>query len=86
MSAFIISALFGAVQVLFTSVLVKAFDTRESKKILLFFIVKFLLYGVGIGLLIIKFVWHIGLVICGFAVGVPITAIILFIYRTMYKK
>ena len=86
MLSFIISALFGAGQILLTEQLVLAVNVRDSKKIFLFFAVKVLLYTLGIGLLVTKFVWHLSLVLCGFIIGVPITAIALFVYKTIYKK
>ena len=86
MLAFIIALLFGAGQVYLTSKLIDAFNKRNSKKILLFFFAKFLSYAIGIGVVVLKFVWHISLIFCGFAVGVPITAIVLFVYKTIYKK
>lgn len=86
MLAFIIALLFGAVQVYLTSQLIDAFNKRSSKKILLFFGTKFLLYAIGIGVVVLKFVWHISFILCGFAVGVPIAAIVLFVYKTVYKK
>lgn len=86
MLAFLIALLFGGCQVYLTSLLIDAFNKRQAKKILLFFGAKFLAYAVGIGLVVLKFVWHISLLLCGFAVGVPITAIGLFIYKTIYKK
>ena len=86
MLAFIIALLFGAGQVYLTSKLIDAFNRINSKKILLFFFAKFLSYAIGIGVVVLKFVWHIGLAFCGFAVGVPITAIALFVYKTIYKN
>lgn len=86
MLAFIIAMLFGGCQVLLTEQLIYAFNKRDSKKILLFFGAKFLLYAIGIGIVVLNFVWHISLILCGFAVGVPITAIVLFVYKTIYKK
>lgn len=86
MLAFIIAAAFGVGQVLLTEQLIYAFNKRDGKKILLFFAAKFLAYGVGIGIMVLKFVWHLSMALCGFAVGVPIAAIILFVYKTIYRK
>ncbi len=86
MLAFIIALLFGAGQVLLTEQLIYAFNKRNSKKILLFFGAKLLAYAIGIGVVVLKFVWHISLVLCGFIVGVPIAAIVLFVFKTVYKK
>ncbi len=83
---FILALIFGAGQVCLTEQLIKAFATRSSKKILLFFGSKFVLYALGIALVIFKYVWNIGMAISGFAVGVPITAIVLFVYKTIYKR
>lgn len=86
MLAFTIALLFGGCQVLLTEQLIYAFNERDSKKILLFFGAKFLAYSIGIGIVVLKFVWHISLILCGFVVGVPITAIGLFVYKTIYRK
>lgn len=83
---FILALLFGAGQVLLTEQLIYAFNKRETKRIWLFFGAKFLSYAIGIGIVVLKLVWHIGIIICGFAVGVPIAAIGLFVYKTIYKK
>lgn len=86
MLVFIISVIIGAGQILLTEQLIYAFGKRDFKKILLFFGSKFLLYGISIGVLVIKFVWHIGMAFCGFVVGVPIAVVVLFVYKTIYKK
>lgn len=83
---FILALLFGVGQVLLTEQLIYAFNKRETKRIFMFFGAKFFGYAVGIGLIVLKFVWHIGLVFCGFVVGVPVAAIGLFVYKTIYKK
>ncbi len=83
---FIIALLFGVGQVFLSDQLIIAVNERCGKKIILFFLVKFLLYGLGIGLLVLKFIWQFGMALSGFVVGVPITAIGLFVYKTMYKK
>lgn len=86
MLVFIISLLFGAGQVLLTEQLICVFNKREYKKALIFFGAKFVLYIIAIALVVLKFVWHIGMAFSGFAVGVPITAIGLFAYKLIYKK
>ena len=86
MLAFIIAMLFAAGQVFLTEQLIVGFNQRENQKIILFIAVKMLLYGIGVGIVVLKFVWHLGPVLCGFIAGVPITAIVLFVYKTIYKK
>ncbi|MBQ6885280.1 MAG: hypothetical protein IJN56_06045 [Clostridia bacterium] len=83
---FVLALLFGVGQVLLTWQLVIATEKRFGKRIFLFSAIKFLLYGVGIGLLIFKHIWDFNAVMCGFVVGVPITAIGLFVYKTFFKK
>lgn len=75
---FFLSFVFGAAQACLTERLVKAFEIRNNKNILLFFAIKFILYAIGIGFVIFKYVWHLGVVFCGFVVGVPIAAIAIF--------
>ena len=57
----------------------------NAKKSFIFFAVKILAYAIGFGVIVLNFVWHIGLVLCGFAAGVPIAAIGLFVCETLYK-
>ncbi len=83
---FITALAFGVGQVFLTEQLIMAVNKKCGKKILLFFFAKFLLYGIGVGLLVLKYTWQFGLALSGFAVAVPITAIGLFVYKTIYKK
>lgn len=85
MLAFVLSFLFGVGQVCLTERLISAFNKKDAKKSLVFFAVKILAYAIGIGVIVLNFVWHIGLVLCGFAAGVPIAAIGLFVCETLYK-
>lgn len=86
MLAFILALIFGSCQVLLTEQLIYAVNKRDGKRVLRFLGAKFLSYGIGIAVVVLNFVWHISLLLCGFAVGVPITAIGLFVYKTIYKK
>lgn len=86
MLAFIIALLFGIGQILLTEKLIKYVNCYEKKSIFKFFAIKFALYGIGIGIVVLKFVWYLGAIICGFVVGCSVSAILLFIYRTIYKK
>lgn len=86
MFAFVISLIFGAAQVLLTEQLVYAFNDKNSKKTLMFLGIKFLAYLIAIGLVMLEFVWYISMIVCGFAVGVPVAAVGLFVYNTIYKK
>lgn len=86
MLVFLAAMLFGFGQVFLTEQLIYAFDKRNGKKIFLLLGAKFAAYAIVIGLLVTKFVWHISLFFCGFAAAVPIAAIALFVYKTIYKK
>ncbi len=83
---FMTALVFGAGQVLLTWRLTNAAEKKCGKKIFLFFMLKFLLYGIGIYLLILKHIWKFDVALYGFAAGVPIAAIGLFVYKTIYKK
>lgn len=86
MPAFILALVFGIVQVCLTDQLIKSFNTRNSKKIMVFFAIKFFSYAFAIGFAVMKFIWQISMLFCGFTVGVPLAAITLFVYKMIYKK
>ncbi len=83
---FILALLFGVGQVILTAQLIYFFNKKENKKLLMFLGLKFVLYMIGIALVIFAFIWNIGMAIGGFLAGVSITAIAIYIYKTMYKK
>ena len=83
---FIVALIFGAIQVLLSWQLMVSTDKKMSKKTFLFIAIKFLVYGIGIGTLVLNHVWELGSAIAGFAVGAPIAAITLFVYNTIFKK
>lgn len=86
MTRFIISMLFGAGQICLTEQLISAVNKRDGKKMLLFFASKFLAYAIGVGFVVLKDILNINYFIYGFVVGVPLAAIALFVYKTIYKK
>ena len=85
MLAFVVALLFGAGQVYLTERLAKAFSTRNGKNILLFFAAKFLLYALGVGLVVLKFVWFIGMAFAGLIVGASLATVALVLYRSTHK-
>lgn len=86
MLAFIIAFLFGAAQVWLTKQLIFAFNDKNAKKTFMLLGAKFAGYVFAVGITVLCFVWYISAIICGFAVGVPIAAIALFVYNAVYKK
>ena len=83
---FMLAMFFGVGQACLTERLVKAFNIRNTKYIGLFIAAKFILYAIGIALVVFKHVWQIGAAFCGFVVGVPIAAIVIFLYKIFLKK
>ncbi|MBR5472892.1 MAG: hypothetical protein IKU82_02765 [Clostridia bacterium] len=86
MTRFIVALLFGAGQICLTEQLIYAFNKRDGKKTLLFFAAKFLAYAIGVGFVILKDILNINYFVYGFVVGIPLAAIALFVYKTIYKK
>ncbi len=78
---FLLAALFGGCQAFLTKKLIQAVKGYDQKRMLLFFAVKFFTYAVGIFIVMSKFLWNIGLFFCGYAVGLPITAMAMYIYH-----
>lgn len=83
---FIIAMLFGSGQILLTEQLFYAVNKHHRQKIFIFTVSKFLLYGIAVAFSINKAFWHLELLLSGFAVGVPIAAIVLYVYRIIIKK
>lgn len=86
MIKFLFALFFGAGQIFLTERLIYTFNKKEGKKALLVFAAKFIAYAIGISLVLTKDILNINLFLCGFLVGVPVTAIALFVYNTIYKK
>lgn len=86
MSSFVIAFIFAACQVLMTEQLIKNYENKDKKKTAVFFGAKFLTYGIGVGLVIFKYVWDFLSIFCGFIAGVPIAIIGLFLYKKIYRK
>lgn len=83
---FILSYLFGTVQMLLTAQLIYAVNKRNKLYILIFFAVKFLLYGIFVSIVISNYILDIALFLCGFLAGAPTAAIGWYIYRMLTKK
>lgn len=86
MKAFIVALLFGAAEAFLLKNLLFAVTAGDKKKIVLFFLLKFVSYGVAIALLMSLFIRSLTYCMCGFAVGMPVTAISLFVYFAFVKK
>lgn len=85
MLAFFISVLFGICEVLLLSAMMESITKGYRSKAIKIFIIKFLTYGVAIALLMFKFFKYYTYCLCGFAAGMPITAILIFVYKAFLK-
>ncbi len=85
MIIFIASALFGVLQTFLLRRLMLAVTSGEKKQVLKLTFIKFLCYGVGIALLVVKLLKYVMYCLCGFIAGMPISAFIMFIYLAYFK-
>lgn len=86
MIALTISFLFAVLQTFLLKNLMTAITSGDRKKSFRLFFLKFVLYGVAIAIFMFKFMQFAVYCLCGFAAGMPLTAISLFIYYSFIKK
>ncbi len=86
MLAFLIALLFAVGQILLTEQLIYAVKNQDKQRLFAFLAAKFVLYGIGIGLTVVKGFWHLDMLFCGFVSGAPLMALGLYIYRAILKK
>lgn len=83
--AFIIAMLFGAVQMFLLSILLRSVTSGNTKEVIKALLVKLVLYA-AIALLLLKFPESIINCACGYAAGLPLSAVVYFIYLSFFKK
>ena len=83
--AFILAFAFGALQVFLLDKLLKSVTSGNNKKVLLFFLIKFLTYGIAIAFVMFKCMFYITQCLCGFVAGMPLFGAFVFIYRSFLK-
>ena len=86
MIALIISFLFAVLQTFLLKNLMSAITSGNKRTSFGLFFLKFVLYGVAIALFMFKYMQFAVFCLCGFAAGMPLTAITLFIYYSFIKK
>ncbi|MCQ2454946.1 MAG: hypothetical protein MJ090_02220 [Clostridia bacterium] len=86
MLALIVSFLFAVLQTFLLKKLMAAITAQDKKTSIRLFFIKFILYGVVIALFMFKFMKYATYCLCGFAAGMPLTAISLFIYYSFIKR
>lgn len=83
--AFIISLLFGIGQVVLLSLITSFTAAKRRKELFLVLVIKFLTYGLAALLLVFLYFEYLVDCLCGFAVGMPVTAVLIFVYRAFFK-
>lgn len=86
MIALCISFLFAALQTILLKKLMFYITAGKKSKSFSTFFIKFVLYGVAIGIFMFKYMKYATYCLCGFAAGMPLTAITLFVYYSFFKK
>ncbi len=86
MFAFLISFLVAAGQILLLKKLIEYVTVKNMKKALYFFLIKLALYAAFISIVMLKYFSYLIYFFCGFAVGMPICAMGIFVYLTYFKK
>lgn len=84
--AFLIALAFGALEMFLLFRLTTAVVRSDRKTMMLALLLKFLTYAAAIGLFVFRFLDYALWCICGFTVGLPVTAVVLFVYRTFFSK
>ncbi len=85
MKLFFIALLFGVLQSFLLKNLLFSITAGKTGKIVGIFLLKFVCYGIAAALLISLFFKDITYALCGFAVGMPLSAIALFVYYAYIK-
>lgn len=86
MLAFLAAAAFGVFEMYLLFRLTTAVVQGNRRTLALMLLLKFITYAVAIGLFVFFFLDYMLWCFCGFAVGMPLTAIVLFFMRTCIVK
>lgn len=86
MKVFIITFVFAVFQTVLLKFLLESVTKGKRLKAVGLFLLKFVLYGAAIGLFMFKYLSFAVYCFCGFALGMPLTAFVLFIYYSFVKK
>lgn len=86
MKVFFVSFLFAVVQILLLKRLLFRITSGAKGKAFFLFLIKFVLYGIGIALFMYKYYGSVMYCALGFAAGMPLTAFVIFIYDIFVKK
>lgn len=83
---FFVSFVFAAIQVLLTTQLFFMVKIKKHVNAFGFFALKFVLYGLGVAVVVTKYLWRITEFLYGYVAGVPITAILFAVYMLLKKN
>lgn len=86
MGPFVYALLFGAVQAVLLVRLADAAIHGRRLRTLLLAVVKFAAYGVGVNLLINRYLMKITESLCGFVVGLALMSLLIVVYRLRFHK
>ncbi len=81
MLAFLISAAFGVFEMYLLFRLTTAVVNGNRKILALMLLLKFLTYAAAIGLFVFFFIDYMFWCFCGFAIGLPVAAVVMFFIR-----
>lgn len=84
MLAFLISAAFGVFEMYLLFRLTTAVVTGNKRLLALMLLLKFTTYAAAIGLFVFFFIDYMFWCFCGFAIGLPFAAVVMFFIR-MYR-
>lgn len=86
MAAFVISAVFGIVQMLLLSRLLKYATSGRTGKLMLMLLFKGLLYFAAAALLILRYSGELIYCLCGYFAGLPLGAVVYFIIIILSRR
>lgn len=86
MKAFMLSALFGAVTILLIFALTASHTKGKRGLFTLVLLLLFAVCAAAVWLIVFKYTEYVFYCICGFAVGVPVCAILVYIIMTYFGE
>lgn len=80
---FFVAFIFAMFQVLLTTQMFFMAKIKKHANAFMFFALKFVLYGLGIAIVVRKYLWQITEFLYGYVAGVPITVILFAVYMLL---
>ena len=86
MNAFLVSLLFGAFEMVLLFLVMWTVNNSKRALMRLLLLVKFLTYAFAIGILLNRYSQYIVFCMCGFLVGLPMCALVLYIIKIYFSE